>query len=620
MKRAGKSLKAMAAPVVRLNVGGVAFDVSRSTLEHCEYFDAYLHGRMQYASDSEGRIFIDRNGDTFAVLLDCMRKKQRPAQKFIDSIKKDLLDECEYFGLRWLTQKIKGEISPLDLRPFDCLIYTNELAGQRDLLDVFRSDIARKEETTLQLPLLFRSDDNRDIAKDYECFHSRLDARSNGLLARLPRVPELMVAGGAVIGALTNAEVGDFDIFLKTSASSERLLRQIIAAIQQCHEERYGRGSKLLITRSRWAVTVYRSSIGRPGMSATPIQIVTTTYASAEDLLAGFDVDCCCFAWLPEQARVLCSARGLRALQYRVNIADNRFAKGYCRRLEKYAMRGFAIAIPGLDWDQINPNVFKGHHAMLQDCDLLVRKSRATTWNAINKDDATATSTCRITFQHTQIGRVVKDVERLLVLDAARRGLLQIERLAPVTAYCERHKRLILQNGHEAIGPVMLGNSAVSLVSKVTTEDACDFDFGGYSIAPTVMAQKLLLDIFKQEQIALGEETFKEDAFWRGGSMERLTKEMRNRCTEHLRVCLEQTVRDCLWKRVPVPFVFDLVFCHEAAFDSLRFVRDAGRPPFTATTPTHFKNKYGLDQKLSFTQADEQEGRPSIDWFSAVYR
>ena len=75
MKRIAGKLEGMAAPIVRLNIGGIAFDVSRQTLEQIEYFDAYLHGRMNFATDADGRIFIDRNGETFAVLLDCIRMR-----------------------------------------------------------------------------------------------------------------------------------------------------------------------------------------------------------------------------------------------------------------------------------------------------------------------------------------------------------------------------------------------------------------------------------------------------------------------------------------------------------------------------------------------------------------
>ena len=620
MKRVGEALSPMAAPVVHLNVGGVFFDVSRETLRHCEYFDAYLHGRMNFSLDDKGRIFVDRNGETFAVLLDCIRKGKRPAQKFIDAIKQDLLDECEYFGLGWLARKIKGQISPLDLRPTDRQIYNDELSHKHVLMDVFQCDVARKPDADLQLPLLFVGDVSHSLVEDYASFMKRLDIRSGGLLARLPRVPGLMVAGGAIIGALTNAEAGDFDIFLQSSPNTDDNFQQIMDAIRRGQEERHGRSSKLLITRSRCAVTVYRSSVGQPGMDATPIQIITTTYPSPEELLANFDVDCCCFVWLPEQNRVMCSPRGLRALQYRVNIADGRFTGSYCRRLEKYAARGFAIAIPGLDCDQINPNVFKGHHALLTNCDLLVRTSRSPAWSASDKSDTVTAQACRITFQHTEIGRVVKGVERILVLDAARRGVLEVERRAPTPVYCERHKRLTLRNECDAVGLVRLGSGAVSLVANAKLDCASDVDYEGYSVAPTVVAQQLLLDIFQQEQIAMGEETLMEDAFWKGGKMEQLAKEMRRRCTERLHASLEQLILNCLRKDTRIPFVYDLVMCNGTSVEDLNFVRDAGRPPFFALDAAHFISKYGIEQKLTFREAKERTPTPSIDWFSAVYR
>ena len=60
-------------------------------------------------------------------------------------------------------------------------------------------------------------------------------------------------------------------------------------------------------------------------------------------LLLNFDVDSCCFAFRPGGSCAFSTERGLRALRYGVNIFDTaRYSKSYCRRLEKYAGRGFA--------------------------------------------------------------------------------------------------------------------------------------------------------------------------------------------------------------------------------------------------------------------------------------
>ena len=57
------------ASVVRLNVGGRAFDTTRETLIGCEFFRPILDGKIGSAVDVHGRIFIVRSPELFAVLL-----------------------------------------------------------------------------------------------------------------------------------------------------------------------------------------------------------------------------------------------------------------------------------------------------------------------------------------------------------------------------------------------------------------------------------------------------------------------------------------------------------------------------------------------------------------------
>lgn len=76
------------------------------------------------------------------------------------------------------------------------------------------------------------------------------------------------------------------------------------------------------------------------------IQVVNRLYHSAEQVLLGFDLDCCCVAY--DGARVLALPRALRALRRGYNLVDpSRQSLTYESRLMKYARRGFTIAIPG---------------------------------------------------------------------------------------------------------------------------------------------------------------------------------------------------------------------------------------------------------------------------------
>ena len=101
------------------------------------------------------------------------------------------------------------------------------------LLDLFRADTAQRPRHELELPLLFAKGVAPLIKGGYSDFPGRLNAFSGGLLESLKEIPGLVVAGGAVVGALTNTEKGDLDIFLALPAEeAEQSLRKVFVAVQ----------------------------------------------------------------------------------------------------------------------------------------------------------------------------------------------------------------------------------------------------------------------------------------------------------------------------------------------------------------------------------------------------
>ena len=78
------------------------------------------------------------------------------------------------------------------------------------------------------------------------------------------------------------------------------------------------------------------------------IQVITRLYHSVEQILLGFDIDCCSFAY--DGKKVVSIPRAVRAVQTRCNTVDpSRQSITYESRLFKYAKRGFKIAIPGAE-------------------------------------------------------------------------------------------------------------------------------------------------------------------------------------------------------------------------------------------------------------------------------
>eukprot|EP01116_Phalansterium_solitarium_P011655 TRINITY_DN273_c1_g1_i1.p1 TRINITY_DN273_c1_g1~~TRINITY_DN273_c1_g1_i1.p1 ORF type:complete len:527 (-),score=173.97 TRINITY_DN273_c1_g1_i1:32-1612(-) len=90
------------AVVAKLNVGGVHYVTTRSTLS--KYPDSMLgalfSGRFQLQLDDEGRVFIDRDGDVFGAVLSFLRVGRwllPPEPHAVERIRA----EAEYFGLPW---------------------------------------------------------------------------------------------------------------------------------------------------------------------------------------------------------------------------------------------------------------------------------------------------------------------------------------------------------------------------------------------------------------------------------------------------------------------------------------------------------------------------------------
>ena len=246
--------------------------------------------------DENNRIFIDRDGKLFAILLDCMRNcGKRPLQSTIEAVgAHQLLQECEFFIYDSLAQKICGKISPFDMRYQDRVIRENELMDNTiNLCDLFQmSDISSKPRESLELPLLF-NDTPQPVAQcTYLDFCSRLDKFTGGLLEDLNHIPGVVIAGGAVIGALTGTEAGDIDIFfVGANANAMSSFRLVLSAVQKNQAARRGLNSRLLVTRSSCAVTMYRTHLGKMEENCPPVQFITSTYKSTNDLLSKFDIE-----------------------------------------------------------------------------------------------------------------------------------------------------------------------------------------------------------------------------------------------------------------------------------------------------------------------------------------
>jgi hypothetical protein len=111
---------------------------------------------------------------------------------------------------------------------------------------------------------------------------------------------------------------------------------------------------------------MYRPA-GESTMAAPPIQVVLCLHRTLAEVLAEFDVDCCAVAFVPwGDGRTLVSRRALRALTFGTILVDTLHdSPSYCRRLEKYARRGWQIIIPGYEEERLSPELRAGSFALL---------------------------------------------------------------------------------------------------------------------------------------------------------------------------------------------------------------------------------------------------------------
>ena len=241
------------------------------------FFDSLIENRMGFALDEEGRYYLDRSGELFAVILQYLRTRKRPGEVLLKKHRCELQSECEFFGLECLAQEIRGETCPLHLRPADRRIRQDENLARENsiafgdlLVDVFAADTKPLERDSLELPLLLQSADQPQLGGSFPDFYRRLNNFSGQLLDQIKDIPGIIIAGGAVIGALTSCPAGDIDIFLSMpTETAEKTLTLILEAVQRNQTQISKK--RLMVTRSKNAITFFR--VAGDKLARPPVQV-----------------------------------------------------------------------------------------------------------------------------------------------------------------------------------------------------------------------------------------------------------------------------------------------------------------------------------------------------------
>ena len=123
-----------------------------------------------------------------------------------------------------------------------------------------------------------------------------------------------------------------------------------------------------------------------------------------------------------------------RSIEYQANIFDTRhYSKNYCGRLEKYAKRDFAVAVPGLEEASLSQRLLASTYLLIQRHDILLRVDDSGACSPASATVAVGGSGMKVQYSRAVRATVVNNLARIVVID---RG--QFERLSvPSEQPCE---------------------------------------------------------------------------------------------------------------------------------------------------------------------------------------
>lgn len=397
--------QALDGAIIHLNVGGHKFTTTKDTLCRVQgsLLEVMFSGRHENPAqrDRDGAFVIDRDGGQFQHILSFLRVGSVISLPVDATSREELAIEADYYGLKDLVRAVRmpqvdtSEHLPeevLSMRQTEDGLRKDFMSGigkhfgpHRSLISFFSPD-----DCVQPLPLLYQPNDEHKCdailmdslrvnpppgtpvtVKSLEEFKTCFNIEHPNLLGRLSRVlseEPIVIAGGAVLRALTAlpdvrtaawwGEKSDVDLFLYCGdrAEANRIARRVFYALAVDNERWAVVRSRGVITMHNWVGERWNSKVD------LKVQIVLRLYDSPAEVLLGFDCDCCCCAF--DGRDVWVTPRCARALRTGFNILNSLHSwpnkPSYELRLGKYAFRGFAVVVPGLDRKRINYDEIRG--------------------------------------------------------------------------------------------------------------------------------------------------------------------------------------------------------------------------------------------------------------------
>ena len=337
--------------------------------------------------------FIDRSGKYFEYVLEYLRFGGIVSEVLSPTVRDAVAVEADFYGLDGLARALRAprtatamfldestlrlQAEEEDIRArcvrgdetldrHEGLLPLFHLATQDDRAMPIRYDPQLKDSVSLlfdkkRLKLVA---DSEVTVSSIDQFRTNFNRSHPNVLHRLNDVllsEPVIVAGGSVLGSLRcnaedsssrNSEESDVDLFICTGNTLEanRITQRIWNALAVDNEAWWILRGPGVVNMVLWERGGFRDRI------VQKVQIVLRLYDSPAEVLYGFDVDCCCCCY--DGREVWATPRCFYALQSMANIVNPLHAwpnrASYELRLAKYATRGFAVAIPGLDETRVD--------------------------------------------------------------------------------------------------------------------------------------------------------------------------------------------------------------------------------------------------------------------------
>ena len=376
--------------------------------------------------------------------------------------------------------------------------------------------------------------------------------------------------------------------------------------------------ARMLCTRSRAAVTLFTQK-------GAPIQIILNTYSTIEELLAGFDTDCACCAYVLGTGQFVCSARGRRSLEYRVNLMmSHHHSRAYTSRLERYAHRGFGVALPGLDVSLLSQDIRSSSYVLMKKRNLLLKVLSCDGPGLTLVTMPAGTKVRDIRCRKQRAARV-SGLKRLVALTFVAKNIKEVD--APYVAMSKTNSDVL--EAYNMDCPLLLHSEEKPheeywLLFGVIPEDldddsdseSVDLDEDeNYTVTPQAKAVQLFDKCLKWQCERLGREQEPRD----GGVVFRMQKVMKKSplCAKSM---ADSEIHTRLARRQKLSFVYDFV-TGTRSFESLNYVKNAAQSPLRESShisEAEFQELYGLPKALAFAPASERDPTEH-DYWSELY-